>query len=430
MTVRAGAGSPMEPWHTVDPFKVAVARLGAVRTRAHRRDQVAVVVAVSIENAESIIARRGWQVYGAVLDGLIDKSKAFPAPVSLLATSERGLAFGVTAPARTARRTVHRFAEVLDGLVETPEGPVWATRRIAAHRCRPGQSSVDCVGAARAALLGADDLRRRGPVHWTHGQSLDAGHDDIELVNDLAIALMASTEQVGVDYQPVVDLATGEAVGTEALVRWTHPRHGPVSALTTVGLAEHHGLIARLGHVVLDRALDEAAARSLDPDFRLHVNVSPFELGEEGYVDGVLGALSSRGLPPSLLLLELTETAVMTEAEELLPVLTALSGAGVGIGIDDFGTGYSSIARLHDLPADTVKIDRSLVSGIATSPEEFELLGSVLGLLRATGVRVIAEGVESAVQVAHLLTLGCALGQGFALGMPGAWPSEECSQIA
>lgn len=397
---------------------VALPRLATIRTRARRRGQEVVVVVVSVDNADEVVAARGWDALTAVVDTLVWRGTSL-AGADLLGTTERGLTLAVSAAADQVEDATRRLAHLLDDLVDAPGGPLWASLRVAAHRCRAGERSAECASAARAALTAA---RPVGTLRWS-SPGPDTTREG-ELVTDLALALLGDPEQVGVAYQPVVDLATSETVGAEALVRWTHPRLGPVSALTVVHLAESHGLISRLGRTVLARALATAAGSDLPPGFRLHVNVSPFELREAAYVDGVLGALDEHGLPPSLLLLELTETALMADEGEIRPVLEELCQAGVGIGIDDFGTGYSSIARLMDLPAHTVKLDRSLSRDIATSPEAFDLLGSVLRMLRTTQRRVVAEGIESAVQVAHLRALGCVLGQGYALGRPGEWPLE------
>lgn len=395
---------------------VAIPRVATIRARARRRRQEVVVVVVSVDNADEVVAARGWETLSDVVSTLVSRGAGVPG-ADVLGTTERGLTIAVSAPAAEIEDATRRLAHLLDDLIDTPAGPIWASLRVAAHHCRTGERSADCVSAARAALAAG---RPSGTLRWsspTPGPTLKS-----ELVTELALALTGRPEEVRVAYQPVVDLSSSRPVGAEALVRWTHPQLGEIPALTMVHLAETHGLISRLGRAVLERALATASAASLHPDFRLHVNVSPYELRETGYVEGVLGLLDRYRLSPSLLLLELTETALMADEGEIRPVLERLCAAGVGIGIDDFGTGYSSIARLMDLPAHTIKLDRSLSRDIASSPEAFDLAGSVLRMLRTTERRVIAEGIESAVQVAHLRALGCELGQGYALGRPGEWP--------
>jgi len=401
---------------------VALPRLATIRARARRRRHEVVVVVVSVDNADEVVAARGWDTLAAVVATLVWRGTSL-AGADLIGTTERGLTLAVSAAADEVEDATRRLAHLLDDLVDTPGGPLWASLRVAAHRCRAGERSAECASAARAALTAGRPI---GTLRWS-SPTIETTREG-ELVTDLALALLSDLEQVGLAYQPVVDLSTSQIVGAEALVRWTHPQIGPVPALTVVHLAESHGLIGRLGRAVLARSLATAAGSDLPPGFRLHVNVSPFELREPAYVEGVLGLLDEHGLPPSLLLLELTETALMADEGEIRPVLEELCQAGVGVGIDDFGTGYSSIARLMDLPAHTVKLDRSLSRDIATSPEAFDLLGSVLRMLRTTQRRVVAEGIESAVQVAHLRALGCLLGQGYALGRPGDWPLELIDQ--
>ncbi|NYG54793.1 EAL domain-containing protein [Nocardioides perillae] len=222
--------------------------------------------------------------------------------------------------------------------------------------------------------------------------------------------------QFGLAFQPLRDLATGRVVAAEALLRWVHPRLGPQPALPTVEMAERSGLMPALGRVVLDGAL--AAARSWPGDVVVHANVSAHELREPGYVDGVHALLARHRVAPGRLLLELTESALATGPDSVVPVLEDLVATGVRLGLDDFGTGWSSIAQLRASPVDTVKVDRSLTAGIGSSPEEFELVRAVLALVEAAGREVVAEGVEDAVQLAHLRALGCRVGQGHHLGRP------------
>ena len=156
----------------------------------------------------------------------------------------------------------------------------------------------------------------------------------------------------------------------------------------------------------------------LDDDFRIHVNVSPLELREPSYVDAVEAVLIHAGVDPSVLVLEVIETALLADEPSVHTTLFALRDLGVGLSIDDFGTGYSSIAHLHRLPIDTVKVDRSLISGVADESSDFMLTRAVLGLVATLGVRVVAEGIETALEAAHLRSMGCTYGQGYHLGRP------------
>ncbi len=153
-------------------------------------------------------------------------------------------------------------------------------------------------------------------------------------------------------------------------------------------------------------------------EFRVHVNLSPVEFRHPGLVEGVTGIIEEYGVDPAALLLEITETGLMTSDSESIDLLFKLRDAGVGLGIDDFGTGYSSIGYLGRLPVDTVKLDRALISGIGSSPYEYGLARAILELLDSAGLRVVAEGIETEAQVAHLRALSCRWGQGFHLARP------------
>ncbi|MDX6236922.1 MAG: diguanylate cyclase [Kribbellaceae bacterium] len=248
--------------------------------------------------------------------------------------------------------------------------------------------------------------------------------DRFEIATSLGDALGTGTGLL-LHFQPVVDLETGALVGAEALVRWDHPQRGMIPPDRFIRIAEETGLIVDLGRWVL-----EAAVRQLadwmpligDREFRVHVNLSPVEIRQSGLVEDVSNILTTYGADPAKMLVEITETELMTNYETSLEALRGLRDAGLGIGIDDFGTGYSSISYLGQLPVDTVKLDRSLISGIASSPFEYGLARAILELMHSAGLRVIAEGIENQAQVAHLRALDCRYGQGFHLARPA--PAE------
>jgi EAL domain-containing protein (putative c-di-GMP-specific phosphodiesterase class I) len=238
---------------------------------------------------------------------------------------------------------------------------------------------------------------------------------------DLAEAL-AGGRGLFLTYQPVLDLATGAIVGAEALVRWRHPRRGTVSPAEFIPVAEETGLIGDLGRWVLDAAVAQLAEWEpvVADGFRLHVNVSPWEIRQPRLVPEVADVLDRHDVPAARLLLEITETGLMTADDAAVPRLEELREVGVALGIDDFGTGYSSISYLRELPVDLVKVDRSLTSLVASSPEEYALTRAIFGLLRSSGLEVVAEGIEEHVQVAHLRAMRCRYGQGYLLARPGA----------
>ena len=232
-------------------------------------------------------------------------------------------------------------------------------------------------------------------------------------------------------YQPVVDLGTREVTGVEALLRWNHPTLGPVDPELFVGVAEATNLAGELGAWVLDEACRQFAdwRCRLGPDdtgFTVAVNVSPVQLIDTDFVATVEKVLLDRGLAGSDLVIEVTEHAVVSEAAALT-TLRGLRALGVSIAIDDFGTGYSSLAQLKALPVTIVKIDRSFVRDLGSSPDDMPIVRSILGLARSFGLDVIAEGVETEVARSTLLGLGCTSAQGYLFSRPV--PAAEVSAM-
>ena len=233
-----------------------------------------------------------------------------------------------------------------------------------------------------------------------------------ELEADLRHAL--DRGQFVLQYQPVVDLDSREVRGAEALVRWRHPRRGLLPPATFVPLAEETGLIAELDGWVLGEACRAAAGwQELRPGVTVSVNVAADRFANTDLVGAVADALAETGLAPDCLTLELTETALVADAEATIGRLSALSALGVQVAIDDFGTGYSSLAYLHRLPASVLKIDRSFVAGLGTNAESTALVRVILGLAETFGLRTVAEGVETESQRALLRALGCVTAQGY-----------------
>jgi diguanylate cyclase (GGDEF)-like protein/PAS domain S-box-containing protein len=221
-------------------------------------------------------------------------------------------------------------------------------------------------------------------------------------------------------YQPIVDLDTGRTRGVEALVRWNDPERGLVSPAEFIPLAEETGLIVPLGRWVLAEAC-RAAIRlehvgGIVP--YMSVNLSPRQLQQPELVDDVRAVLLETGLEPELLILEVTETAMMRDTDLMIARLHSLRELGVRIAIDDFGTGYSSLNYLRHLPVDIVKIDMSFVSGIVADPVQRAVVATIIDLGHVLGLQLIAEGVETDDQRSELGELGCDRGQGYLWARP------------
>ncbi len=218
-------------------------------------------------------------------------------------------------------------------------------------------------------------------------------------------------------FQPVIDIADEGLRGFEALVRWQHPERGLVSPLDFIGHAEETGLIVELGEYVLRRAVAEATlwTPTADPNGWpfLAVNVSARQLAETDLPQLVESVISEFGWPVERLTLEVTESVIMDDVASSISSLTALRDIGVRVSIDDFGTGYSSLSYLKQLPVDTLKIDRSFVSGLGADRHDSAIVEAIIALANTLGLGVVAEGVETRLQLEELRRLGCALGQGY-----------------
>jgi diguanylate cyclase (GGDEF)-like protein len=229
-------------------------------------------------------------------------------------------------------------------------------------------------------------------------------------------------ESFVVHYQPIVELETGAVVASEALVRWLDGPRGPVHPHSFIPIAEEMGVIVPIGRSVLRRACRDAQGwRFREPsDPSVHVNLSPVELRDRGFVAGVADALEQSGLDPHKLVLEITEGVVLHDPAKSIATLNDLHGLGVQLALDDFGTGYSSLSHLRSLPIDWLKIGKPFVDGLGEEGLDRPFMRMILELAASMGVDVVAEGIESADQLAVLRELGCGHGQGFYLGTPAA----------
>lgn len=221
-------------------------------------------------------------------------------------------------------------------------------------------------------------------------------------------------------YQPQV-AEDGRVVGAEALVRWQHPRHGMVPPSDFIPLAEQTGLIVSLGDWVLKQACAQLAAWAGTPEMaalKLSVNVSAHQIRQANFVARVLAAVEGAGIEPSRLKLELTESMLVNDIEDLIGKMTELRRHGVGFSLDDFGTGYSSLSYLRRLPLDQLKIDQAFVRDVLGNARDAAIAGTVVSLGQTLKLEVIAEGVETEAQRDFLLSIGCRVFQGYLYSRP------------
>jgi diguanylate cyclase (GGDEF)-like protein len=317
----------------------------------------------------------------------------------------------------------HRILQAL-GTPISLEGKsvtVYGSVGIALHES--GQTAADLLRNADVAMYKAKGEGKGGYRAFDetmHG----AATERFDLKNELLTAI--ANDEFRLHYQPIMDLTTGRRKAVEALVRWEHPLRGMVSPGSFIPLAEETGAIVPIGRWVLNTACSQVAEWRRSPgssDLRLCVNVSPSQLGDSTLVSDVSRALKQSGLPPTALVLEITESAFLLSDEQLAVTITELAALGVIIALDDFGSGYSSLGYLSKLPIGILKIDLSFVSRIDQGPEEAAVAQAIIMLGHTLDLEIVAEGIETSGQLAELQRRGCPLGQGFFLGRPA--PPEQ-----
>jgi predicted signal transduction protein with EAL and GGDEF domain len=237
--------------------------------------------------------------------------------------------------------------------------------------------------------------------------------------------------QICAYFQPIVDGTTAVVLGFEALARWQHPTRGLLGPGEFIELAEDSGLIVPLGAEILAQACAQAMRWRHDhptnAPLHIAVNVASAQLAHRSFVPTIAAVLADTGLDPDALWLEITETTIMADTEAVAETLRAIRTLGVHLAIDDFGTGYSSLTYLRRFPVEALKIDRSFVAGIGHDREDEAIVDMILGLARALGLHVIAEGVETVEQLRQLRQLGCGLMQGFYFGRPT--PADQTGKL-
>ncbi len=356
----------------------------------------------------------------------------------LVAVSQR-LAAALLPVSTAARLGSDEFA----ALIEDARGPAdveAVADRVVAALVEPftlGEGVVNAsasIGVATTAdSSGAQELLRHadlalylakgsGKGHWRRYEA--ALHTALLERLELRTALEEAVAEGAfvLHYQPIVALASGETVGFEALVRWNHPTRGMVAPVQFIEFAEETGLIVPIGSWVLEHAVASTAElHRMQPTAKppyISVNVSARQFRMPGFVDQVRRVLATSGLPPQCLMLEITESLLLRDDEQVWADLAVLRDMGIHVAIDDFGTGFSSLSYLRQIPIDVLKIDKSFIDAISTSSQQLALVDGIIRLAHTLGLRVIAEGIEQADQRACLIDVGCVLGQGYFFSRP------------
>jgi EAL domain-containing protein (putative c-di-GMP-specific phosphodiesterase class I)/CHASE2 domain-containing sensor protein len=269
-----------------------------------------------------------------------------------------------------------------------------------------------------SALVAADEAARDGK-RWAsfNPASMEDADWAMSLLGRLDHAI--DNDELWVAYQPKLDCRTGQVVGAEALVRWTHPEKGQLHPDQFIGAAEQGGRIDRLTYFVLDSALAAAVTvQQRDPRFTMAVNLSVLLLSSDTLVPTVEALLRKHQVPPKLLTLEVTETSTLGSAADQIANLQRLSDMGIQLSIDDYGTGFSTLEYLRRIPASEIKIDRSFISMLNSSQSDRIMVNSTIQLAHSLGRKVVAEGVESQEILDELRRMRCDIVQGYHTGRP------------
>lgn len=309
-------------------------------------------------------------------------------------------------------------------IIQTLNAPAYLDGQEVSIRASVG-ITLDTHGETADTLLRNADVamymaKRRGKGRYQvfetsmHAEMVDR----LEMTANLARAI--EHHEFTLKYQPIVNLDTGTIEGVEALVRWRHPSRGLLAPSEFIPLAEDTGLIVPLGLAVLREACVRAAGWQIPghPPLAVSVNLSPKQLADPNLVTEVGLALQASGLPPGCLILEMTEDVLMHEVESILDTLRNVKALGVRLAIDDFGTGYSSLSYLERFPVDMLKIAKTFVDQLGNGAPRSPLVEAVIRLGEALGLRTVAEGIETAVQLDRLRGLRCEQGQGFLFSRP------------
>ncbi len=339
------------------------------------------------------LARLGGDEFALVMPGVRD-------PELAMATAER-LRCSVSDPYSLSQGTAH----------------VGVSIGIACHPVHGGNPD-ELLNHADLALYRAKAVSRN--MCCMFDAALD-NRTQGELILEAALRRALEEEQLELAYQVISDIRTRRIVGAEALVRWNHPTKGIVLPLHFIPLAERTGLIVELGGWILETACREAVSWAIPAS--ISVNVAPAQLRRPEFVAEVRDVLATTGLPPSRLMLEVTEGQLMDQTVEMFATMTALCDLGVRLVLDDFGTGYSSLSTLRSFPFSDVKIDRSFTQGIVQDDRSRGLIEAILQVCHVLDLNCVAEGVETEEQFALLSRLGCTHVQGYLLGHPE--PSEK-----
>ena len=379
---------------------------------------------IDLDNFKAVNDSLGHGIGDTLLTEMTDRLRAAVGPEDILARFGGDEFIVVLTGVASAERDPVAVAEQLRGalrdavVVEGTELFVSSSIGVSVND-RDGVTAADLLRDADAAMYrakarGRDCVERFAP--GTHETTVLA----LRTANELRRGLERG--EIVPYFQPIVELTTGHVTGFEALARWLHPDRGLLSPDQFLPMAEETGLVDQIGASILEDALSQFArwrARDLPfADATLAVNVGTRQVVDPAFATLVADLLAQTGIPADSLWLEITETALLADVKASTVALRSLRSLGLHLAVDDFGTGYSSLTYLKRFPVEAIKIDRGFVAGLGLDSEDTTIVEAVVNLGHSFGIAVIAEGLETPLQLARLRELGCDRGQGYLFGRP------------
>ncbi|HEX7952910.1 MAG TPA: EAL domain-containing protein [Burkholderiales bacterium] len=395
-------------------------RLTQVMAHAHRNRLRVALIHIGLDRFKMVNETLGHYVGDALLKQAAERVRKSTRDADTVARVG-GDEFTIVVPNVVSLQTLSSVAEVmLDDLAKpfpSDNQDLFVSASVGISLYPDDAASVDeLIKHADAAMSRAKQLGRNNFQFFTADLNQEV-QERMQIEAGLRTA--TQRDELSLLFQPKIDLATRRIFGAEALLRWKHPKLGMISPSRFVPVAEEAGLVGQIGEWVLHAACRQIREwQDAGHALRVAVNVSARQFQEYDLAELVSDILKDTGVLARNLEIELTESAVMRDAESSIVTLERLAGLGVQIAIDDFGTGYSSLSYLKRLPLDVLKIDQSFVRDISSDPNDAAIVRAIITLARSLGIKVIAEGVENEAQLAFLNAYGCQYAQGYLFGRP------------
>ena len=409
-------------------------RVGQALARSKRRGSNVAVLFVDLDNFkyinDSLGHETGDRLLLAAADRIQDSLRAEDT-AARLSGDEFAVLLEHVPDSAGALRTAKRLSDSFHAVFDLDGQEVLISVSIGVALGSTGEEDAEkLLRDADAAMYGS---KTRGKDQYKlFDPSVDvAARARLQLEYDLRRAAESPEKEFYLCYQPKVLPSTGKIVAFEALIRWRHPERGVVSPGEFIPVAEDTRLIVPIGHWVLEEACRQARTwqeRSTENStLAISVNLSARQFQAPDLVGDVSCILQKTGLDPQYLILEITESVIMDDAESTIEIFKNLRSLGVKLAVDDFGTGYSSFSYLRRFPVDYLKMDRSFIEKLDQNTESVALVSTMIDLSRTLGLRTVAEGVETPAQLSCLTKLGCDLAQGYYFSKP--LPGEDASLL-